>query len=103
MTNLGLNTLIVVPCYCHHNDMESTEYHQPQHLPHHVAHHWLTHVLAETILLTVLLNDDNVGQKDTAVQSHWDSEAWKTKAEMGRLSGIRLWDYKAVFGQSTRA
>ncbi|GFU31827.1 hypothetical protein TNCV_1176871 [Trichonephila clavipes] len=28
------------------------------------------------------------------VQSHWDSEAWKTRAEMGRFSGIRLRDYK---------
>ncbi|GFW47608.1 hypothetical protein TNCV_583201 [Trichonephila clavipes] len=28
------------------------------------------------------------------VESHWDSEAWKTDAEMGRMSGIRLWDYK---------
>ncbi|GFU70375.1 hypothetical protein TNCV_2916381 [Trichonephila clavipes] len=33
-------------------------------------------------------------QKGTAVQSHWDSEAWKTKSEIGRLSGIRLWEYK---------
>ncbi|GFX18547.1 hypothetical protein TNCV_3371201 [Trichonephila clavipes] len=33
-------------------------------------------------------------RKTLQVQSHWDSEAWKTKAEMGRLSGIRLWDYK---------
>ncbi|GFS88078.1 hypothetical protein TNCV_764601 [Trichonephila clavipes] len=29
-----------------------------------------------------------------SIQSHWDSEVWKTKAEMGRLSGIRLRDYK---------
>ncbi|GFU73917.1 major centromere autoantigen B [Trichonephila clavipes] len=34
------------------------------------------------------------GEYGTAVQSHWDSEAWKTKAEMGILSGIKLWDYK---------
>ncbi|GFV15307.1 hypothetical protein TNCV_4833351 [Trichonephila clavipes] len=32
--------------------------------------------------------------KGTAFQRPWDSEAWKTKTEMGRLSGIRLWDYK---------
>ncbi|GFX54098.1 hypothetical protein TNCV_2337341 [Trichonephila clavipes] len=32
--------------------------------------------------------------KRNAVQSHWDSEAWKTKADTGRLSGIKLWDYK---------
>ncbi|GFW77861.1 hypothetical protein TNCV_4627401 [Trichonephila clavipes] len=38
--------------------------------------------------------NDNVVKKGTAVQSHWDSEASKTKAQMGRLSGIRLWDYK---------
>ncbi|GFW66501.1 hypothetical protein TNCV_3310201 [Trichonephila clavipes] len=55
MTKLGLKTLNVVPCYCHHNDVGDTEYHQLQHLPHHVAHHWLTHVLAETFLSTVLL------------------------------------------------
>ncbi|GFX04113.1 hypothetical protein TNCV_3972621 [Trichonephila clavipes] len=28
------------------------------------------------------------------VQSHWDLEAWKTKTETGRLSGIGLGDYK---------
>ncbi|GFV47931.1 hypothetical protein TNCV_3044031 [Trichonephila clavipes] len=56
MTNLGLKTFNVTPCYCHHNDMGDAEYHQPQHLPHHVAFHWLTHVLAETFLSTVLHN-----------------------------------------------
>ncbi|GFW78757.1 EF-hand domain-containing protein 1 [Trichonephila clavipes] len=56
MTNLGLKTLNVVPCYCHHNDRRCAEYHQPQHLPHHVALHWLTHVLAEIFLPTVLHN-----------------------------------------------
>ncbi|GFX45637.1 hypothetical protein TNCV_176301 [Trichonephila clavipes] len=53
MTNLGLKTLNVVPCYCHHNDVRGAEYHQSQHLPHPVVHHWLTHVLAEIFLPTV--------------------------------------------------
>ncbi|GFV32070.1 hypothetical protein TNCV_4942881 [Trichonephila clavipes] len=55
MTNLGLNSLNVVTCYCHHNVMGGAEYHQPQHLPYRIAHHWLTHALAETFLPTVLL------------------------------------------------
>ncbi|GFW44624.1 hypothetical protein TNCV_4481691 [Trichonephila clavipes] len=55
MTNLGLNTLNVVPCYCHHNDVGGAEYHQRQHLPHHIGHHWLTHVVVETFLHTMLL------------------------------------------------
>ncbi|GFU70003.1 hypothetical protein TNCV_2984301 [Trichonephila clavipes] len=32
--------------------------------------------------------------KVTAVQNHWSSEAWKTKAEVTKLSEIRLRDYK---------
>ncbi|GFT91370.1 hypothetical protein TNCV_4285471 [Trichonephila clavipes] len=60
MTNLGLKTLSVVPCYCHQSDMGGAEYHQPQQLPHHVAHHWSTHVLTETFLPTVVLYDNLV-------------------------------------------
>ncbi|GFV00226.1 hypothetical protein TNCV_3322771 [Trichonephila clavipes] len=30
----------------------------------------------------------------TKLQNRRDSESWKTKDEMGRLSGIRFWDYK---------
>ncbi|GFX33741.1 hypothetical protein TNCV_3961501 [Trichonephila clavipes] len=55
MTNLGLKTLNVVPCYCHHNVMGGSEYHQRQYLPRYVAHQWLTHVLVETFLPTMLL------------------------------------------------
>ncbi|GFV92570.1 hypothetical protein TNCV_1374211 [Trichonephila clavipes] len=42
----------------------------------------------------IQMPDDNVVKKITAIQNHWNSEAWKTKAEMVRLSGIRLCDYK---------
>ncbi|GFV92717.1 hypothetical protein TNCV_1375671 [Trichonephila clavipes] len=59
MTNLGLNILNVVPCYCHHNDVGGAEYHQRQNLPHHVAHQWVTRVLVETFLPTVLLYDSD--------------------------------------------
>ncbi|GFV58809.1 uncharacterized protein TNCV_3731451 [Trichonephila clavipes] len=56
MTNLGLNILNAVPCYCHHNDVGGAEYHQRQYLRHHLAHQWLTHVLVGTFLPTVLLH-----------------------------------------------
>ncbi|GFW51468.1 hypothetical protein TNCV_4211461 [Trichonephila clavipes] len=54
MRNLGLKTLNVAPCFCHHYDVEATEYHQRQYLPHRVAHHWLTYVLVETFLPIML-------------------------------------------------
>ncbi|GFS99436.1 hypothetical protein TNCV_35811 [Trichonephila clavipes] len=39
--------------------------------------------------------DDNVVRKVPQFKvTDWDSEAWKAKAEMVRLSGIGLWDYK---------
>ncbi|GFU94135.1 hypothetical protein TNCV_967051 [Trichonephila clavipes] len=41
--------------------------------------------------------DYNVVKKGTAIQSHWDLVAWKTKAEKGKFSGIRLTDYKRKY------
>ncbi|GFV33997.1 uncharacterized protein TNCV_2613951 [Trichonephila clavipes] len=35
-----------------------------------------------------------LSKRHCSSQSHWDSEAWMTKAEMDRLSGIRPLDYK---------
>ncbi|GFS60461.1 hypothetical protein TNCV_947081 [Trichonephila clavipes] len=42
----------------------------------------------------IRMPNDNVVKKVLQFKSHWDSEAWKTKAEMGGLIGTRLWDYK---------
>ncbi|GFY34162.1 hypothetical protein TNCV_2504651 [Trichonephila clavipes] len=46
--------------------------------------------------------DDKVVKKVLYFNSHWDSEAWKTKAEMGRLIGIRLRDYKRENLENTK-
>ncbi|GFS56852.1 hypothetical protein TNCV_2660821 [Trichonephila clavipes] len=41
---------------------------------------------------TIRMPDDSF--KKILQFSHWDLDAWKIKAQMDRLSGIRLWDYK---------
>ncbi|GFQ85638.1 hypothetical protein TNCT_409481 [Trichonephila clavata] len=63
MTNLGLKTLNVVPCYCHYTlatiwetlNTISLSICRTMCESGHLLAHWLTHFLAETFLPTVLL------------------------------------------------